>query len=114
MPEYPLPSFPSLRKHHNPEWGQSGLYLWTMAADGEESGTELPCFILHPDIPADPRLNPSGHSADEKYWNVVVIITWPPNELHPGKYLRKAGIFWKEGEYAGYVTSGSCGPPYPG
>jgi len=110
--EYPLPSYPTLRAHHNPEWGQRGEYLWTMAADGEEAGTKLPCIVHHPDISSDGTT--PGHTADEKYWNVSVTIVWPPNGLHPGKVLRKAGIFWKEGEFAGYVTEDPCGPPFPG
>ena len=113
MPDdYPLPSSQLLRPHHDPEWGQAGYYKWTVDMDGEEAGTILPCIVHHPDVSKD-GVTP-GHSPDLKYWNCSITIVWPPSGLHPGKVLRKAGVFWKEGEHAGFVTSNECSPPYPG
>lgn len=108
-----LPSYPLLRAHHDPEWGQAGVYRYIT---GEEAGEEYPCIVHQVDIPKDPINQPEilGHSEDGKYWNVSVSVLWPGNWPHPGEVRRKAGIFWKSGEFAGKVTSGTCGPGWPG
>lgn len=108
-----LPSYPTLRAHHNPEPGMTGVYIYMDGVDGQEDGAKYPCILHNVDIPRPG--NVTGHSADGKYWNVSVTIVWPATSpTSPGEVRRKAGIFWKEGEFAGYVTSGACGPPYPG
>ncbi len=102
MAESYLPSYPTTRPHHAPEYGQASVYVY-------DDGDEYPCMI-HQVFASSP---------DGKYYNVAVSIVWPPHVgpdgiTHPGKSIRDGHVYWKEGELAGKIGPTPCGPPFPG
>lgn len=104
MPDNYFPDPPVAQAGHIPKWGQLAKYRY-------ENGNVYPC-IIHLVL---------NHSDDNKYYVVAVSILHEPNESspnvmehHPGKVIRCGHVFWREGEFAGFVTNDPCGPPWPG